>query len=189
MNDQTVATVKPRQLSDFIGLSFTFFTSLMAITYATGFIEKIMNFNYLEICLFIIIVILGYLACAMRANIKTIVIAGITMSFFILSFHQSSLNKYLIFSAVLFSIGIYGLTVSRNAVRVLMSIELMLNAVNINLVAFAQYIDPIELKGQVFAIFVLTVAAAEAAVGLAIVLSIYRFMASVDMERFKLLRW
>ncbi len=102
MNDQTVATVKPRQLSDFIGLSFTFFTSLMAITYATGFIEKIMNFNYLEICLFIIIVILGYLACAMRANIKTIVIAGITMSFFILSFHQSSLNKYLIFSSAFF---------------------------------------------------------------------------------------
>ncbi len=66
------------------------------------------------------------------------------------------------------------MVVSRNAVRVLMSIELMLNAVNINLVAFARYVDPVQVKGQLFAIFVITVAAAEAAVGLAIVLSIYR---------------
>ena len=83
----------------------------------------------------------------------------------------------------------YGMVASRNAVRVLMSIELMLNAVNINLVAFARYIDPTEVKGQVFAIFILTVAAAEAAVGLAIVLAMYRNTATVDMEQFNLLKW
>ena len=97
--------------------------------------------------------------------------------------------RYLTFGAALFAIGMYGMVVSRNAVRVLMSIELMLNAVNINLVAFARYVDPVAVKGQVFAIFVLTVAAAEAAVGLAIVLAIYRNVATVDMERFNLLKW
>ncbi|HEY9713193.1 MAG TPA: NADH-quinone oxidoreductase subunit NuoK [Chroococcales cyanobacterium] len=97
--------------------------------------------------------------------------------------------RYLALGAVLFAIGVYGMVVSRNAVRVLMSIELMLNAVTINLVAFARYVDPTEIKGQVFAIFILTVAAAEAAVGLAIVLSIYRNTSTVDMERFNLLKW
>jgi NAD(P)H-quinone oxidoreductase subunit 4L len=70
-----------------------------------------------------------------------------------------------------------------------MSIELMLNAVNINLVAFARFIDPIHVRGQIFAIFILTVAAAEAAVGLAIVLAIYRNNATVDMEKFNILKW
>jgi NAD(P)H-quinone oxidoreductase subunit 4L len=83
----------------------------------------------------------------------------------------------------------YGMVASRNAVRVLMSIELMLNAVNINLVAFSHYVDPGYLRGQVFAVFILTVAAAEAAVGLAIVLAIYRNMSTVDMEKFNLLKW
>ena len=92
-------------------------------------------------------------------------------------------------AALLFAIGLYGMVVSRNAVRVLMSIELMLNAVNINLVAFARYIDPVHVRGQIFAIFILTVAAAEAAVGLAIVLSIYRNTSSVDMENFNILKW
>ena len=78
---------------------------------------------------------------------------------------------------------------SRNAVRVLMSIELMLNAVNINLMAFSSYVDNNLIKGQVFTIFVITVAAAEAAVGLAILLSLYRNRVTVDMESFNLLKW
>ena len=85
--------------------------------------------------------------------------------------------------------GVWGLINSRNAVRVLMSIELMLNAVNINLMAFSSYLDGQLIRGQVFAIFVITVAAAEAAVGLAILLSLYRNRETVDMERFNLLRW
>jgi len=70
-----------------------------------------------------------------------------------------------------------------------MSIELLLNSVNLNLMAFSNYLDPQEIKGQVFTVFVLTVAAAEAAVGLAIVLSIYRNRETVDMEQFNLLKW
>jgi len=72
---------------------------------------------------------------------------------------------------------------------VLMSIELMLNAVNLNLMAFSDYLDGQLIRGQVFTIFVITVAAAEAAVGLAILLSLYRNRETVDMERFNLLRW
>jgi NAD(P)H-quinone oxidoreductase subunit 4L len=97
------------------------------------------------------------------------------------------LQYFLILAAALFCIGIYGLITSRNAVRVLMSIELMLNAVNLNLMGFSNYIDPGEIKGQVFTVFV--IAAAEAAVGLAIVLSIYRNRDTVDMEQFNLLKW
>jgi NAD(P)H-quinone oxidoreductase subunit 4L len=100
-----------------------------------------------------------------------------------------SLEAFLIIAAALFCIGIYGLISSRNAVRVLMSIELMLNAVNINLLAFSNFLDSTNIRGQVFAVFVITVAAAEAAVGLAIVLSIYRSRDTVDMEQFNLLRW
>ncbi len=99
------------------------------------------------------------------------------------------LQYFLVLAAALFSIGIYGLIASRNAVRVLMSIELMLNAVNINLMAFSSFLDSEEIKGQVFTVFVITIAAAEAAVGLAIVLSIYRNRDTVDMEQFNLLKW
>jgi NAD(P)H-quinone oxidoreductase subunit 4L len=99
------------------------------------------------------------------------------------------LNLFLLLAALLFCIGIYGLITSRNAVRVLMSIELLLNAVNINLLAFSNYLDGEMIKGQVFAVFVITVAAAEAAVGLAIILSIYRNRETVDMEKFNLLKW
>ena len=99
------------------------------------------------------------------------------------------LQAFLIVSSMLFYIGIWGLLNSRNAVRVLMSIELMLNAVNINLMAFSSYIDNNLIQGQVFAIFVITVAAAEAAVGLAILLSLYRNRVTVDMESFNLLKW
>ncbi|MGA7937984.1 MAG: NADH-quinone oxidoreductase subunit NuoK [Kovacikia sp.] len=99
------------------------------------------------------------------------------------------LQYYLILAAALFCIGIYGLITSRNAVRVLMSIELMLNAVNINLMAFSNFLDGEDVKGQVFTTFVIAIAAAEAAVGLAIVLAIYRNRDTVDMEQFNLLKW
>jgi NAD(P)H-quinone oxidoreductase subunit 4L len=99
------------------------------------------------------------------------------------------LQAYLAVAALLFCTGVWGLINSRNAVRVLMSIELMLNAVNLNLMAFSDFLDGQLIRGQVFAIFVITVAAAEAAVGLAILLSLYRNRGTVDMERFNLLRW
>lgn len=114
---------------------------------------------------------------------------GSVGSFVLLTIGQEPLVRYLTLSALLFAIGMYGMVRSRNAVRVLMSIELMLNAVNLNLIAFARYIDPGAVKGQLFAIFILTVAAAEAAVGLAIVLSVYRTTQTVDMNKFNLLRW
>lgn len=94
------------------------------------------------------------------------------------------LYHFLAVAAILFAIGLYGVVSSRNVIRVLMCVELMLNAVNINLVAFNHYVRPDNLSGQIFAIFVLVVSAAEAAVGLAIVISLYRMRSSVDMERF-----
>ncbi|NJK41113.1 MAG: NADH-quinone oxidoreductase subunit NuoK [Acaryochloridaceae cyanobacterium SU_2_1] len=100
-----------------------------------------------------------------------------------------NLEYFLLLAAALFCIGIYGLVTSRNAVRVLMSIELLLNAVNINLVAFSNFLDGQNIRGQVFTVFVITIAAAEAAVGLAIILSIYRNRDTVDMEKFNLLKW
>ena len=100
------------------------------------------------------------------------------------------LEHYLTVAATLFVIGIFGLFLNRkNVIILLMSIELMLNGVNINLMAFSSYLDGSEIRGQVYAIFVITVAAAEAAVGLAILLSLYRNRVTVDMERFNLLRW
>jgi NAD(P)H-quinone oxidoreductase subunit 4L len=99
------------------------------------------------------------------------------------------LQFFLLLAAALFCIGIYGLVTCRNAVRVLMSIELMLNAVNLNLMAFSNFIDSAEIKGQVFTVFTIAIAAAEAAVGLAIVLAIYRNRDTVDMEQFNLLKW
>ena len=91
------------------------------------------------------------------------------------------LNQFLILAAVLFCIGVYGVLARRNGVLVLMSVELMLNAVNINLVAFSAYLH--QAAGQVFALFVITIAAAEVGVGLAIVLLIYRNMRSPDRDR------
>ena len=90
------------------------------------------------------------------------------------------LNQFLILSAFLFCTGIYGVLARKNAVLVLMSIELMLNAVNINLVAFSAFRG--NVSGQVFALFVITIAAAEVGVGLAIVLLIYRNAHSVDLD-------
>ena len=100
------------------------------------------------------------------------------------------LEHYLILSAVLFSIGLYGALAKRNAVVILMCIELMLNAVNITMVAFSRYLVPdvVLLTGQVFAIFIMTVAAAEAAVGLAIIIAIYRSRNNVDVEQSDLMK-
>jgi NADH-quinone oxidoreductase subunit K len=92
------------------------------------------------------------------------------------------LTWYLVLAAGLFSIGLYGALARRNAVGVLMGIELMLNAVNINLVAFWRYGAAAEMTGQLFAIFVITVAAAEAAVGLALIIAIYRQRRTVNVE-------
>jgi len=92
-------------------------------------------------------------------------------------------------SAVLFSIGLYGALAKRNAIVILMSIELMLNAVNIAMVAFSRYIVPLLLTGQVFAIFVMVVAAAEVAVGLAIIIAIYRSRETVDATQINLMKW
>jgi NAD(P)H-quinone oxidoreductase subunit 4L len=99
------------------------------------------------------------------------------------------LEHYLVLSAVLFCIGLYGVLTKRNAVVILMCIELMLNAVNISLVAFSGYIVPLMLTGQVFTIFVMVVAAAEVAVGLAIILAIYRGLTDIDANNINLMKW
>ena len=99
------------------------------------------------------------------------------------------LSYVLAFSAVLFSTGIYGVLARRNAVLVLMSIELMLNAVNVNLVAFSQWLKSALVTGQVFALFVITVAAAEVGIGLAIVILIYRNRETINMDEVNLLKW
>ncbi len=91
------------------------------------------------------------------------------------------LNHFLVLAAVLFTIGTYGVLTRRNAIAVLMSLELMFNAVNVNLVAFARYMP--HLDGVVLAVFVIAVAAAEAAVGVALVLSIYRNFRHIDLDR------
>jgi len=96
---------------------------------------------------------------------------------------------YLVVAAGVFCIGMYGVLSRRNAVAILMSIELMLNAVNINLVAFWRYLTPERIGGQVFAAFVFVVAAAETAVGLALILMIYRRRQTVVVEDVDLLKW
>ena len=96
------------------------------------------------------------------------------------------LSQFLILSAILFSIGVYGVLARKNGVLVLMAVELILNAVNINLVAFGAFNHTV--AGQVFALFVIAVAAAEVGVGLAIVLIIYRNRASIDLTEVDVLR-
>jgi NADH:ubiquinone oxidoreductase subunit K len=93
----------------------------------------------------------------------------------------------LTFSAVLFSAGVYGVLARRNAVMVLMAIELMLNAVNVNLVAFATALQ--DVGGQVFALFVIAVAAAEVGIGLAIVILLFRNRQSINIDEVNLLKW
>jgi NADH:ubiquinone oxidoreductase subunit K len=93
----------------------------------------------------------------------------------------------LLFSALLFSAGVYGVLARRNAVMVLMAIELMLNAVNVNLVAFSSSLQ--DVGGQVFALFVIAVAAAEVGIGLAIVILLFRNRSSINVDDVNLLRW
>jgi NADH-quinone oxidoreductase subunit K len=95
----------------------------------------------------------------------------------------------LVFAGLLFSAGVYGVLARRNAVLVLMSVELMLNAVNVNLVAFSQYLKDQVANGQIFALFVITVAAAEIGIGLAIVILIYRNRETIDVDQVSLLKW
>jgi NADH-quinone oxidoreductase subunit K len=99
------------------------------------------------------------------------------------------LSWYVIFAAVLFSVGLYGALARRNALAILMAIELMLNAVNLNLVAFWRYITPDVVSGQAFALIVFAVAASEAAVGLALIISIYRRRRTVAVEEIDMMKW
>jgi NADH:ubiquinone oxidoreductase subunit K len=98
-------------------------------------------------------------------------------------------SYFLVLSALLFSIGIYGVLARQNAVLILLSIELMLNAVNINLVAFSSMLQDAGLSGQVFALFVIAVAAAEVGIGLAIVILMFRNRQSVDVDEMSLMKW
>ena len=97
------------------------------------------------------------------------------------------LAHYLCVSAVLFSLGVVGVMVRRNAIIIFMSIELMLNAVNLTFVAFGRFLHT--LDGQLFVFFVMVVAAAEAVVGLAIIISVFRLRESVDVDRMNLFKW
>ena len=107
-----------------------------------------------------------------------------------------TLNSFLVLGAVVFCIGLFGALSKRNAVAILMSIEIMLNAVNITLVGYAAAFSAIagaphgdRLTGQVFAIFIITVAAAEAAVALAMIIAIYRRRSTIDVGQINLMRW
>lgn len=97
------------------------------------------------------------------------------------------LNYYLALSAILFTIGVIGVLTRRNAIIVFMSIELMLNSVNLTLVAFSSYLG--NATGQIFVFFVLTVAAAEAAVGLAIIIALFRNKMTVNIDEINIMKW
>ena len=99
------------------------------------------------------------------------------------------LSWYLTFAAALFALGLYAVLARKNAVAILMGVEIMLNAVIVNLVAFWRYGDPSEIAGQAFAVIVFAVAAAEAAVGLALIISIYRRRETVMAEQIDLMKW
>jgi NADH-quinone oxidoreductase subunit K len=99
------------------------------------------------------------------------------------------LSWYLIFAAGLFSIGLYGVLARKNAIAILMGVELMLNAVNVNLVAFWRYSTPELMGGQVFAVIVFAVAAAEVAVGLALFISVYRRRNTIAADEIDLMKW
>ena len=99
------------------------------------------------------------------------------------------LENYLVLSGILFSLGVYGVLSRRNAVLVLMSVELMLNAVSINFIAFSAYLDVTQITGVIFAIFVVAVAAAETGLALAIVLRIFRNRSSINIDEAAELKW
>lgn len=97
------------------------------------------------------------------------------------------LNYYLVLSAVIFAIGVTGVIIRRNIIVILMSVELMLNAVNLTFIAFSRSLG--SMDGQVIVIFVMTVAAAEAVVGLAIIISVFRHRQTLDPQEMQLLKW
>jgi NADH:ubiquinone oxidoreductase subunit K len=99
------------------------------------------------------------------------------------------LENYLVLSAVVFSLGVYGVLARRNAVLILMSVELMLNAVSLNFVAFAAYLDPNAVIGAVFAVFIITVAAAEVGLALAIVIRLFRLKSTSNVDEAAVLKW
>lgn len=99
------------------------------------------------------------------------------------------LSGYLFISAVLFSLGLYGALARKNAIAILLGVELMLNAVNINLVSFWRYGDTAQMAGQVFAIIVFAVAAAEVAVGMALIINIYRRRNNLNADEIDLMKW
>jgi NADH-quinone oxidoreductase subunit K len=96
---------------------------------------------------------------------------------------------YLYLAAGLFGLGLYGALARKNAIAILMGVELMLNAVNINIVAFWRYLAPETMSGQAFAVMVFAVAAAEVAVGLALVISVYRRRKTVSADEINLMKW
>jgi NADH:ubiquinone oxidoreductase subunit K len=99
------------------------------------------------------------------------------------------IENFLVLSSILFSLGIYGVLARRSAVLILMSVELMLQAVSINFIAFAVYLSPEQFTGLIFAIFVITVAAAEVGLALAIILRIYRNKATSNVDEVDTLKW
>jgi len=100
-----------------------------------------------------------------------------------------SLTHFLVLGAALFVIGVFGCLTRRNAIGILMSLELIFNAVNINLVAASRYLSPPETTGQIFTLFIIAVAAAESVLGLAIILAIYRKRAIVNADEMNLMKW
>lgn len=180
--------------SSVLTMAFVALGTFLVCAFAYGYAPPVMHAlgltpDIADVLVTLILIAMGVLFVALGADSTVVVVTGSIGAFTALTAHQPELVRYMTLAAMLFCLGMYGMVVSRNAVRVLMSIELMLNGVNINLVALSRYVDPIDVRGQVFAIFILTVAAAEAAVGLAIVLAAYRNMSTVDMEKFNLLKW
>jgi NADH:ubiquinone oxidoreductase subunit K len=102
---------------------------------------------------------------------------------------QVPLEHFLVLSAVLFSLGVYGVLTRRNAVLILMSVELMLNAASINMVAFAAYASPEAFIGIIFAVFIITIAAAEVGLALAIILRIFRNRQTANVDELDQLKW
>ena len=99
------------------------------------------------------------------------------------------LENYLVLSAIIFSLGVYGVLARRNAVLILMGVELMLNAVSLNFIAFAVYLDPSRITGAIFAVFVITVAAAEVGLALAIVIRLFRNRGTSNVDEAAILKW
>lgn len=99
------------------------------------------------------------------------------------------LNHFLFLSAIMFCIGLYGVFTRRSAIGILLSLEIMLNAVNINLVAFSKFVTPQAITGQIFVIFTIGLAAASAVVGLAIIVAIYRNYKTIFVDKINLMKW